>query len=198
VRARAIAYLRRQQDRDGGFPSQPGEGSNAQSTAWAVQGLDASRVNPATVRRGGTTPVGYLRSLIRPSGAIDYSRGVAQTPVWVTGEVLMALAGQPLPLAALPAPTPHHHAHAPSQTPSTPPAHAPHHHHGAAPAPTTSSSTTTSAAPPPPTGHSHSGGGHHPAAHPHTPAGPAANGSPLATAVAHTGTQTVAALNGLM
>jgi len=30
------------QNRDGGFPSQPGEDSNAQSTAWAVQGLLAA------------------------------------------------------------------------------------------------------------------------------------------------------------
>ncbi|MFZ0386455.1 MAG: prenyltransferase/squalene oxidase repeat-containing protein [Solirubrobacteraceae bacterium] len=108
VRARAITYVRRQQDHDGGFPSQPGEGSNAQSSAWAVQGLDAVGVNPAEVRRAGSpSPLAYLQSLIGHDGAVDYARGQDQTPVWVTGEVLMALAGKPLPLAPLPASAPH-------------------------------------------------------------------------------------------
>jgi energy-coupling factor transport system substrate-specific component len=101
TRARAVAFLRRQQDGDGGFPSQPGGGSNAQSTAWAVQGLIAAGVPPATVRRHGSgSPLTYLDSLIAPSGAIRYARGVDQTPVWVTGEALMAINGKPLPLAA--------------------------------------------------------------------------------------------------
>ena len=41
--ARAVAYLRRAQNPDGGFPQQPGGESNAQSTAWAVQGLARGR-----------------------------------------------------------------------------------------------------------------------------------------------------------
>jgi energy-coupling factor transport system substrate-specific component len=105
VRARALAYLRREQDHDGGFPSQPGEGSNAQSTAWAVQGMDAAGVNPAGVRHaGGPSPLAYLQSLIGRDGAVAYAAGQKQTPVWVTGEALMALAGKPLPLAPLPVP----------------------------------------------------------------------------------------------
>jgi energy-coupling factor transport system substrate-specific component len=103
VRRRAVAYLRGHQDRDGGFGLQPGEGSNAQSTAWAIQGLDAAGVAAASLRRGGRSPVSYLRSLIGPGGAVAYARGSTQTPVWVTGEALMALAGKPLPLAAVPA-----------------------------------------------------------------------------------------------
>jgi energy-coupling factor transport system substrate-specific component len=99
-RTRAIAYLRAQQDRDGGFPSQPGSGSNAQSTAFAVQGLIAARVNPSSLhRRGAPSPIAYLQSLIGGDGHIDYSRGVSQTPTWVTAEALMALEGKPLPLA---------------------------------------------------------------------------------------------------
>jgi energy-coupling factor transport system substrate-specific component len=98
--ARAIAYLRAQQDRDGGFPSQPGGGSNAQSTAWAVQGLDAAGVDPGALRRhGAASPLSYLSSLVGSDGQIAYARGVQQTPVWVTGEALMALEGRPLPLA---------------------------------------------------------------------------------------------------
>jgi energy-coupling factor transport system substrate-specific component len=121
VRARAIAYLRRHQDRDGGFPSEPGQGSNAQSTAWAVQGLDAAGADPASLHRGGSpSPLAYLRSLIAPNGSLRYARGTVQTPVWVTGEGLMALEDRPLPLAPLPAPASVHHL--PAIHPASPPA----------------------------------------------------------------------------
>jgi len=104
--SRAVTYLRRQQNRDGGFPSQPGMSSNAQSTAWAIQGLDAAGVSPAGLHRGGSiSPLAYLDSLVAANGAVRYSRGVTQTPVWVTGEALMAMEGRPLPIAA-PAPPP--------------------------------------------------------------------------------------------
>jgi Prenyltransferase and squalene oxidase repeat len=106
VRAQAVAFLRRQQDRDGGFPSQPGTGSNAQSTAWAIQGLEAAGVSPASFHRGGApSPLAYLVSLTGANGVVRYSRGMTQTPVWVTGEALMAMAGKPLPVAAPPAPS---------------------------------------------------------------------------------------------
>jgi energy-coupling factor transport system substrate-specific component len=99
VRARAVSYLRSVQNPDGGFPATPGAGSNAQSTAFAVQGLIAAGVSPGALRR---SPIAYLQSLIAPDGAVRYSRAQLQTPVWVTGEALMALAGKPLPLAAVP------------------------------------------------------------------------------------------------
>ncbi len=112
ARARAVRYLRGQQDRDGGFASQPGMGSNAQSTAWAVQGLLAAGVDPWTLhRRGAPAPLAYLNSLIGADGSIAYARGQFVTPVWVTAEALMALEEKPLPLAplALPkAPAPRH------------------------------------------------------------------------------------------
>jgi prenyltransferase beta subunit len=103
---RAVAFIRSQQNRDGGFPSQPGDDSNAQSTAWAVQGLIAASVSPGTLhRRGAPSPLAYLQSLIAPDGHVRYSRGSDQTPVWVTAQAVMALAGKALPLApvALPA-----------------------------------------------------------------------------------------------
>jgi Prenyltransferase and squalene oxidase repeat len=104
VMSRAAGFLRRQQNRDGGFPSQPGMSSNTQSTAWAIQGLEAAGVSPATLHRAGaSSPLAYLDSLVMPGGAVRYSRGVTQTPVWVTGEALMAMEGKPLPIAA-PAP----------------------------------------------------------------------------------------------
>jgi Prenyltransferase and squalene oxidase repeat len=96
----ATAYLIRSQGADGGFPQQYGGESNAQSTAWAVQGLIAAGRSPGTVRRGGSrTPTGYLESLIAPNGSVRYSRTSAQTPAWVTAQALIALAGKTFPVA---------------------------------------------------------------------------------------------------
>ena len=98
VSRRAAAFIERHQDGDGGFPASDGAGSNAQSTAWAVQGLIAAGVTGAPVRRA----LSYLDSLIAPDGHVRYSRSSDQTPVWVTAEAVMALAHKPLPLAAVP------------------------------------------------------------------------------------------------
>jgi len=95
----AADYLIRSQNLDGGFPQQYGSESNAQSTAWAIQGLIAAGRNPNTVRRHGSrSPEGYLESLLAPGGSIRYSRTGAQTPVWVTAQALIALAGKTFPV----------------------------------------------------------------------------------------------------
>jgi energy-coupling factor transport system substrate-specific component len=97
LRKRAVSFIRAAQNPDGGFPAAPGDASNAQSTAFAVQGLIAAKTNPASVRRRGSqSPLEYLRSLIQPDGAVDYARGVDQTPVWVTAQAELALAGRVL------------------------------------------------------------------------------------------------------
>ncbi|HWD63711.1 MAG TPA: prenyltransferase/squalene oxidase repeat-containing protein [Solirubrobacteraceae bacterium] len=96
---RAVRFIRRQQNRDGGFPAQPGTTSNAQSTAFAVQGLDAVGVPLARLRH---SPLVYLDSLIGADGHVAYARGQNQTPVWVTAQADLALAGAPLPVAAHP------------------------------------------------------------------------------------------------
>ncbi len=98
--ARAVGFLLRAQNLDGGFPQQPGGSSNAQSTAWAIQGFaavgdDVTRV----VRRGSRSPLGYLEGLLAPDGSVRYSATGAQTPVWVTAQALTALALRPLPIA---------------------------------------------------------------------------------------------------
>jgi energy-coupling factor transport system substrate-specific component len=95
---RAVRFIRSQQNSDGGFPSQPGADSNAQSTAWAIQGLIAAGVDPAGMRRGGRSPFDYLTALIRPDGHVAYSSSSDETPVWVTAEALMALERKTLPL----------------------------------------------------------------------------------------------------
>jgi energy-coupling factor transport system substrate-specific component len=91
---RAVSFLTHNENRDGGFPASPGQSSNSQSTAFAVQGLIAAGVRP-------TRAVAYLRARVRSDGSINYAKGESQTPEWVTGEALMALSGRALPLPAL-------------------------------------------------------------------------------------------------
>jgi energy-coupling factor transport system substrate-specific component len=89
---RAVRFIREHQNRDGGFGMQPGDPSNAQSTAFAESGLIASFVLPMFIRRHGSpTADAYLTSLIQPDGAVDYAHGNSQTPVWVTAESVIAL-----------------------------------------------------------------------------------------------------------
>jgi energy-coupling factor transport system substrate-specific component len=116
ARHRAVSYIERHQDSDGGFPQNPGAGSNAQSTAWAVQGLLAAGVSGRTVDRA----LSYLRSLLAPDGHVRYSRQGDQTPVWVSAEAAMALSEKPLPLAAVPVA---------QVTPAHPTTHRNHVHH---------------------------------------------------------------------
>ncbi len=98
---RGAAYIRGVQNADGGLPQQRGGTSNAQSTAWAIQGLVAAGVPLADVRRRGSpTPLAYLRSLIAPGGAVRYSRTSTQTPVWVTAYAVLGLARRPLPVGS--------------------------------------------------------------------------------------------------
>jgi len=94
---RAVRFLRHQQNRDRGFPSEPGATSNAQSTAFAIQGLIAAGVRLTSMPHG--SPERYLDSLRARTGYIRYSRSLDLSPVWVTGEALMALEGKALPLA---------------------------------------------------------------------------------------------------
>lgn len=100
--SRGLEYLRRSVRTGGGFSINGNGPVNAQSTAWAVEGIRAAGADPgsAAFRRGGETPLDYLRGLQRPDGAFRYSRSSDQTPIWVTGEVLIAVAGKHLPLAA--------------------------------------------------------------------------------------------------
>jgi energy-coupling factor transport system substrate-specific component len=97
---RAGAFLLRSQNLDGGFPQQPGGASNAQSTAWAVQGLIAQGRQPSRVTRSGSrSPIAYLQTLLTAEGSIRYSRTGAQTPVWVTAQALAALGEKAFPIS---------------------------------------------------------------------------------------------------
>jgi hypothetical protein len=89
---RALSFLRGLQNRDGGFELVQGRGSDAQSTAWAIQAFVAAGI------KAPPTSYAYLKRLRRPDGSYRYSATYAVTPVWVTAQVLPALAGRSFPL----------------------------------------------------------------------------------------------------
>jgi len=90
---RAVTALRAFENRDGGFTLRRGGASDAQSTAWAIQALISAGERP------GKAPFRFLSRLRRPDGSYRYSLTYGTTPVWVTAQVLPALAGRPFPLS---------------------------------------------------------------------------------------------------
>jgi prenyltransferase/squalene oxidase-like repeat protein len=89
---RALRFLLGHRNRDAGFELTRGRGSDAQSTAWAIQAFVAAGKAPP---RGS---LAYLRRLRRRDGSFRYSARYVTTPVWVTAQVLPALARRPFPL----------------------------------------------------------------------------------------------------
>jgi energy-coupling factor transport system substrate-specific component len=94
--ANGVGWLRRSQAPGGGF-ALAGGSPNAQSTALAALGLIAAGVSPSSVRNGGS-PLDYLASVRAPDGHYRYSASSDQTPVWVTGQALVAASGKAFPL----------------------------------------------------------------------------------------------------
>ncbi len=91
--SRALDFLRTHRNPDGGFELSRGRGSDTQSTAWAVQAFVAAGVR---LPKGA---LGYLARMRRADGSYRYSaRYPAATPVWVTSQVLPAVAREPFPL----------------------------------------------------------------------------------------------------
>jgi hypothetical protein len=90
--ARALTYLRTLRAPNGGFRLVTGRAPDAQSTALVVQAFVAAGLKPPP------KAFTFLASLRRPDGSYRYSRAYATTPVWVTAQVLPALARKPLPL----------------------------------------------------------------------------------------------------
>jgi hypothetical protein len=92
--ARAVRFLLGFETTSGGFELTHGRGPDAQSTAWAIQGLVAAGRTPP--RRAFV----YLATLRQQNGSYRYSSHYATTPVWVTSQVLAALARKPFPLTS--------------------------------------------------------------------------------------------------
>jgi energy-coupling factor transport system substrate-specific component len=114
---RAVGYLRQVQQPGGGYRLGGNGSLNTQSTAWAVEGLLAAGADPAQFKRGGKSAYEYLEDNQASDGHYRYSSKSDQTPVWVTGQVMVAASQKYLPLEAVPAPP-----KTPNPTPPPPPA----------------------------------------------------------------------------
>jgi energy-coupling factor transport system substrate-specific component len=99
---RGVGYLRQVQQQGGGFRLGGNGVLNTQSTSRAIQGLLAAGANPADFKRGGKSAYRYLEENQAGDGHYRYSAKSDQTPIWVTGDVLVAAAKEHLPLAAVP------------------------------------------------------------------------------------------------
>ncbi len=90
-----LGYLRKHQRSNGGFVTGASGAVNSQSTAWAVQGMLAVGADPGI-------SLDYLTARQAPDGHYRYSATSDQTPVWVTGQVLAAVAGESFPVSPPP------------------------------------------------------------------------------------------------
>jgi hypothetical protein len=106
--AGALAFLRRSQLADGGFPEYPATEaeSNVASTAWGVQGIWASGDDPETWLTGSglasEEPLDYLESMQQPDGHLRWRASSDLNGIWMTAYALPAFTGQvmPYPLVA--------------------------------------------------------------------------------------------------
>jgi prenyltransferase beta subunit len=100
--AEGLAYLKRSQLPDGGFPALPrGEReSNVASTAWAVQAIWAVGQNPETWTTGpeAREPLDYMESMQAEDGHIRWRANNDMNGIWMTAYVTPAFAGQALPI----------------------------------------------------------------------------------------------------
>lgn len=96
--SKAFAFIARCTGSRGGVRMAPPGGlqENSQSTAWAAQAMVAAGRSP-------DRQVAWLRARVGRSGSVAYAPGSFQTPVWVTGQALVALSGRALPLDPPPA-----------------------------------------------------------------------------------------------
>lgn len=127
--ARALDYLRTEKRPNGGYAPGGNLSVNAQATAWVSQGLLAVGKDPATFG-GGANPLAYLQELQAPDGKFLQAPNTEVSPVWVTAEVMVPLAGAYLPIAApprepgsqpAPKPKPRKGSKKPAESPPTPP-----------------------------------------------------------------------------
>lgn len=97
-----LAYLREVQRKGGGFPLGGNGEVNSQSTAWSIQGILVAGGNPDSFRRGGASAPDYLTARQADDGHFRYSKASDQTPIWVTGEALVAAADEYFPISPPP------------------------------------------------------------------------------------------------
>jgi energy-coupling factor transport system substrate-specific component len=95
AQARAVTYLVRAQNPDGGFGPDRGSASSELHTSWAVLGLAAAGRDPARVRRNGRSPVDYI---VRGIGRVRATGDVERTILALSaaGRSPRAVAGRDL------------------------------------------------------------------------------------------------------
>lgn len=102
AKSKALAYLRAQQNGDGGFPysqtSQFGNASDTNSTALGIQAILASGEPMANWVKNGKSPVERLLAFQNPSGAFRFQDAQADDNQFATYQALPALAGKTYPL----------------------------------------------------------------------------------------------------
>ena len=89
----ALAYLKSQQQNDGGFSS---EGStNAGVDTWAINAIVDVGQSPVADawRKSGNNPIGHLLSLQDTDGAFKWSATQRSSPEWMTAYAVIALLG---------------------------------------------------------------------------------------------------------
>ena len=72
-------------------------GSSGGGAGGATEGSAMTVTNTSTINFWGDLAE-QLKSLVSPGGSVRYSRTGAQTPVWVTAQVLIALSGRTFPI----------------------------------------------------------------------------------------------------
>jgi energy-coupling factor transport system substrate-specific component len=98
---RALGYLRDAKRPNGGFAPGNNLEANAQATAWASEGLLAAGKDPASFGPGKSS-LAYLRDLQAEDGHFLQAPGQEASPVWVTADAIVPLAGAHLPISAPP------------------------------------------------------------------------------------------------
>lgn len=102
--AGAIAYLRSRQSAATGAIAHPSFGSNTDTTAWVVSGLNACGIDPNSAQwttTQGKTPADFLISQQNADGSFQYRAGDRTKNLYSTQAASRALAGR-----AFSAPTP--------------------------------------------------------------------------------------------
>ena len=93
-----LVYLGKAQVKGGGFPLGGNGAINTQSTAWAIEGILAAGGDPSSFRRGGSSAPEFLAKHQEGDGHYRYSGSSDQTPIWVTGQVMVAAANEHYPI----------------------------------------------------------------------------------------------------
>ena len=89
----ALAYLKSQQQNDGGFSSEGA--TNAGVDTWAINAIVDVGQSPVADawRKSGNNPIGHLLSLQDTDGAFKWSATQRSSPEWMTAYAVIALLG---------------------------------------------------------------------------------------------------------